>query len=122
MQHRSRVFQASSHAALLQLQAVTDANIFVFALNLEYMEADFYSWASTVSRFPGRADMSPRTCPHLHTTAQRSAAMDTGVVTIGHQHFVPELCKRWQLGAGSRAGDVCAIPALLCLRQCRAGA
>ena len=36
------------HAAP-QSQAKTDANIFVFALNLEYMEADFYSWASSVS-------------------------------------------------------------------------
>ncbi len=55
---RPKVLPSCSIAAMLQ--AVTDANIFVFALNLEYMEADFYSWASTVS------DPNPDLCANLN--------------------------------------------------------
>ena len=49
---------------MFRLQAVFNANIFAFALNLEYMEADFYLWASKVS--PSTLDSGmPQALPML---------------------------------------------------------
>ena len=44
--------ESMTNSSFLVLQAVADANIFVFALNLEYMEADFYAWAAHVRLHP----------------------------------------------------------------------
>ena len=35
------------HTQALEPSNITDADIFTFALNLEYLEAEFFTWATT---------------------------------------------------------------------------
>ncbi len=53
--HIARMERSYLASELQYVQAVTDADIFVFALNLEYMEADFYAWAAHVRPYPSSA-------------------------------------------------------------------
>jgi len=75
------------------LQAVTDANIFVFALNLEYMEADFYSWASSVS------DPDPNLNPH--PTRNATLILPGAMSHLSAQIPTPQACLAQQRARAS---------------------